>query len=143
MPDYPRLPDPPAPDVDSSRESYGLTLLAWIIRERCPVTCTDEQLALALHVAPIASAVRVTVDANKRRSVDYRIEAADAVADAKRLILELQRMRARLAELTPAPTIAPEAPTVDGGSRVPRQPIAPQLPPAPSYADRRAPEVAF
>lgn len=146
-PSYPPIPTPPAPQPDSTREGYGLQILAFIIRERVTCTCTDDQLAIALHVAPTAGAVAVAIGADKDRQVDYRVLAADAVADAKRMILETQRIRVRLqAEQAAAlPQPAAQAPTsvyqVDDGtepsSKVPRRPIAPSYPPGGAVVDIR------
>lgn len=123
-------PKPPAPVAGDTREQYGLSILRFIMADEYPYSCTDEQLSLALHVAPIAAAAVPG---------DYRSHVADAVAKAKRLILEVQRFRAadaaKLAEqLATLAAVEPVPPS--GGAKVPRVPFTPILPPAPAAARR-------
>lgn len=131
---------PPPPDLEptDTAESYGLQLLAYVVRERTAVLLSDPQIALALHVAPIASAVQVQIGADRIRRVEYRTAAADAIAEAKRELLSCQRIRVQLAAETTPETAQPPAGSPSsrsGGSLVPRQPIAPTQPPAGQYAD--------
>ncbi len=94
-----RIPDPPVADPLDTAVSYGLQLLAFVVRERVTVTLSDAQLALAIHVAPIASAVQVqtvrTPEGTVIRTVDLRQQVADAVAEAVRDLSLAQRLRAR------------------------------------------------
>jgi hypothetical protein len=149
---YPKLPEPPAPEPDQTAEQYGLQILAFIVREGVACTCTAEQLELALHVAPIAAAVNVTGPKDDRR-IDYRTVAADAVADAKRLILGTQRIATLIARETAARAVAslPAAPPVildddhDDEQRYPGVPRSPYpISPAPgTYARPPAPILNF
>ena len=138
MPMYPRIPDPPIADPLDSAASYGLTLLAFVVRERVTVTLSDEQIALALHVAPIASACTVQISPDKVRTVDHRVQAADAVAEAVRDLSLTARLRERQRTQDASAAAPAAACTTAGpqpGSRVPRVPIAPTEPPAGNYAD--------
>lgn len=165
MTNYPPLPDPPTPRPLETAEQHGLAVLLFLIREQVACTCSDEQLALALHVAPVASMVSVT-GSKADREIDYRIPAADLVAQAKRLIMATQKARQQLAreagaQVAQAAQDAPRPARIDpggpsgpsGGSFVPRRPVpsgpstAPGLPipKAPrSYADNwhRVPDYA-
>lgn len=123
-------PKPPAPEPGTTREQYGLALLQFVIASEYPYSLDDEQLALALHVAPVAA---VAVKG------DYRTHAADAVADAKRLMLDVQRFRAADAKQTAqkfAALVASDDQQPNGGAKVPVNPFTPILPPAPAAARR-------
>jgi hypothetical protein len=141
--EYPRIPRPPIAAPDDSREAYGLQLLAYVVRERTACTFSAEQISLALHVAPIAAAVRVQISStststgsDRTRTVDLRVQAADAVADAKReLLAEARRLQAYQAGLAvQGPSDASSGPysdrSQDGGPKVPRTPVRPTQPPA-------------
>ena len=122
---------PPADwQIDETREQYGLRVLAACVADPIVVYhCSDDQLGAALHVAPVASAVHVTIAADKTRAIDYRTVAADAIADVKRTILRLQAARlVQAAQSQPVTVLAADQPS--GGSKVPRVPIVPSRPPA-------------
>lgn len=155
---YPPPPVVPSPDPADTREAYGLRILAFLIQAEYPdaaaCACSDEQLALALHVAPIASAVYVHIAPDKTRMVDYRTVAADAIADAKRRILAWQRIRAAClsptvaAQLGQAPASTPSGPPSSGARLIPPAPTQPPagyaLTPARTVTKTPAPvDIAF
>lgn len=123
---------PPAEwQTDETREGYGLRILcACVANPQTIYACSDDQLAAAIHVSPIATAVVVTIAADKTRQVDYRTATADAVAEVKRSILRLQAGRlVAAAQLPPADSCRP-ADSSSGGSRVRLTPPQPTQPPA-------------
>lgn len=142
MQTFARLPDPPVPMPMDTAEHHGLAVLAFVIRENLCCTCSDEQLELALHVAPIASAVYVS-GSKDQRQVDHRTIAADCVANAKRLIMATQRARQQLAreasqQEQQQAQAQPQRPQAGpGGSRVPRVPVVPTQPPSTDAAPLR------
>lgn len=142
-PVYPVIPEPPAPDATDSRESYGLQLLGYLIRERTACRFSDEQISLALHVSPIAAAVYVHVGPDRSRSVDYRTAAADAVADAKRELIGEQRRRLQLQPTAEQPAGAGgQDEQLPGGALVDRRPIVGPLSPAGAGAKLSQPAAA-
>ena len=119
---------------DESRETFGLRILCACVADPIVVYhCSDDQLAAAIHVSPIATAVVVTIAADKTRQVDYRTATADAVAEIKRSILRLQAGRLAAAQVAqPARPGAAGQPS--GGSRVRLTPPQPTQPPAGTFA---------
>jgi hypothetical protein len=154
---YPRIPNPSIAAPDDSRESYGLQLLAYVIRERTACTFSADQISLALHVAPIAAAVRVQISStststgsDRTRTVDLQISTAETIAEAKRELLaearRLQAYEAGLADRGQGPSDASSGARNNagsGGSRVPRRPIVGPLAPTGAAASLSQPARAI
>lgn len=137
MRDYPRLPDPPAPEPDDSAALYGCRLLQWYLQAGVYCTSSPEQLQAAEHSAYVAVTARGILPI-----------AVDRLSDVRHAIHDQLRRLERIAAEAPAPALADGcspigAPADDepGGpsGRVPRRPYPINNPPA---AGIRIPEPA-
>jgi len=122
------LPQPPAPEPETTVQGYGLTLLAFLLETGCYVTCSSDQLESADHAAAIAV----------RGAGSYYPAVFDRVSAVRHGIAATLRARAILdsegAAPVPAPVAAGPQERPNTGPMAPLMPAPIVSPPAPARA---------
>lgn len=129
MPNYPRLPEPPAPRHDEPRAHYGARLLCWLVDTQCTATVDTDALELAAYCAVEASRASGYATVVYDRLSALRHQIAQAIA--ARIDAEGAMQTTTAYPSTIARALADDTPNQGPMAPVP-SPVTPR-PPAPVH----------